>query len=279
MPSADPPDRRRCHICQNRNEQRGRRVTGLNICGKATGRLGHIGAMKCTRHRDLHGAAASLFYEDVEGLQRIGRSGHNRLLWAVVVDWPAVLAGLFARPSTCAASSLMTARMPPGWRSAPAAISAARSHTSSKPARVSNAPKGERGDLAQRESRTGGRYHAALTQGGSRLPGRERTRTAACSRSARAPPWRRSGTARSSPGAPRRRCKHLGSRRRCFDEVDAHRGMLGTLAGKQKRYATHADAPFRTCSAPSTRSSTISRALWRSLTMPAICPHKNEPSS
>ena len=34
----------------------------------------------------------------------------------------------------------MTARMPPGWRSAAAAISAARSHTSSKPARVSNAP-------------------------------------------------------------------------------------------------------------------------------------------
>ena len=55
--------------------------------------------------------------------------------------------------------------------------------------------------------------------------------------------------------------------------------MLGTLTGKQKRYATHADAPFRTCSAPSTRSSTISRALWRSLTMPAICPHKYEPSS
>ena len=55
--------------------------------------------------------------------------------------------------------------------------------------------------------------------------------------------------------------------------------MLGALAGKQKRYATHAHAPFRTCSAPSTRSSTISRALWRSLTMPAICPHKNEPSS
>ena len=73
--------------------------------------------------------------------------------------------------------------------------------------------------------------------------------------------------------------EHLGGRRRCLDQVDAHRGVLGTLAGKQKRYATHAHAPFRTCSAPSTRSSTISRALWRSLTMPAICPHKNEPSS
>ena len=139
--------------------------------------------------------------------------------------------------------------------------------------------KGERGDLAQRESRTGGRHHAALTQSGSRcqvVNEHARLRVLGLRELLL-------GGAPALLAGPRAHLvdngEHLGGRRRCLDQVDAHRGVLGTLASKQKRYATHADAPFRTRSAPSIRSSTISRALWRSLTMPAICPHKNEPSS
>ena len=145
--------------------------------------------------------------------------------------------------------------------------------------RIERPRKGERGDLAQRESRTGGRYHAALTQGGSRC---QVVNEHARLRVLGLRELLLGGTPALLAG-PRAHLvgngEHLGGRRRCLDQVDAHRGVLGTLAGKQKRYATHAHAPFRTCSAPSTRSSTISRALWRSLTMPAICPHKNEPSS
>ena len=139
--------------------------------------------------------------------------------------------------------------------------------------------KAECSDLAQRESRTGGRNHAALAQGdGDSQVVHEHARL-------RVLGLRELllGGAPALLARPRTHLigngEHLGGRRRFLDQVDAHRGVLGTLAGKQKRYATHAHAPFRTCSAPSTRSSTISRALWRSLTMPAICPHKNEPSS
>ena len=139
--------------------------------------------------------------------------------------------------------------------------------------------KGECSDLAQRESRTGGRHHAALAQGdGDSQVVHEHARLRVLG--LRELLFRGAPTLLAGPRAHLiGDCKYLGSRRRCFDEVDAHRGVLGTLTGKQKRYATHADAPFRTCSAPSTRLSTISRALWRSLTMPAICPHKYEPSS
>ena len=62
-------------------------------------------------------------------------------------------------------------------------------------------------------------------------------------------------------------------------EVRAHAGVLGALAGEEERYLTHWFAPARTFSAPFTRSSTISSALWRSFTMPAIWPHRNEPCS
>ena len=145
--------------------------------------------------------------------------------------------------------------------------------------RIERSCKGERGDLAQRESRTGGRRHAALAQCGSRcqvMNEHARLRILGLRELLL-------GGAPALLARPRAHLigngEHLGGRRRCLDQIDAHRGVLGTLAGKQKRYATHAHAPFRTCSAPSTRSSTISRALLRSLTMPAICPHKNEPSS
>ena len=60
--------RRRRHVCHDRNQQRRRRVAGIDICGKATSRLGHIGTMERARHRDLHGATARLFYQDVERL-------------------------------------------------------------------------------------------------------------------------------------------------------------------------------------------------------------------
>ena len=110
--------------------------------------------------------------------------------------------------------------------------------------------KGECSDLAQRESRTGGRHHAALAQGdGDSQVVHEHARL-------RVLGLRELllGGAPALSARPRAHFigngEHLGSRRRCFDEVDAHRGMLGTLTGKQKRYATHADAPFRTCSAP-----------------------------
>ena len=63
------------------------------------------------------------------------------------------------------------------------------------------------------------------------------------------------------------------------DEVRAHAGVLGALAGKEKGYFTHCIAPARTFSAPLTRSSTISSALSRSFTMPAICPHRKLPFS
>ena len=139
--------------------------------------------------------------------------------------------------------------------------------------------KGERGDLAKRKTRTGGRCHAALAQGGSRcqvVNEHARLRVLGLRELLL-------GGAPALLAGPRAHLvgngEHLGGRRRCLDQIDAHSGVLGTLAGKQKRYATHAHAPFRTRSAPSTRPSTISRALWRSLTMPAICPHKNEPSS
>ena len=55
-----------------------------------------------------------------------------------------------------------------------------------------------------------------------------------------------------------------------LDEVGAHAGVLGALAGEEEGYFTHCMAPARTFSAPFTRSSTISSALWRSWTMPAI---------
>ena len=144
-------------------------MTGIDICSKATGRLGHIGAMECTRHRDLHGTTASLFYQDVEGLQRIGRSGHNRLLGTVVVDRPAVLAGLF-----CQALDLRRIEFDDGAHAARMALGSrghqrrALAHELKARSRIECPRKGERGDLAQRESRTGGRHHAALAQGGSR---------------------------------------------------------------------------------------------------------------
>ena len=255
-------------------------MTGLDICRKATGRLGHIGAMECTRHRDLHGATASLFYQDVEGPQRLGRSGNNRLLRAVVIDRPAVLAGLF-----CQALDLRRIEFHDGTHAAGVTLGRhghqcrALTYELKTRSRIECPRKGECSDLAQRESRTGGRHHAALAQGdGDSQVVHEHARL-------RVLGLRELllGGAPALSARPRAHLvgngEHLGSRRRCFDEVDAHRGMLGTLTGKQKRYATHADAPFRTYSAPSTRSSTISRALWRSLTMPAICPHKYEPSS
>ena len=125
--------------------------------------------MECTRHRDLHGPATSLFYQDVEGLQRIGRSGHNRLLGAVVVDRPAVLACLF-----CQALNLRRIELDDGAHAAGVTLSRrghkrrALAHELKARSRIECPRKGERGDLAQRESRTGGRHHAALAQGGSR---------------------------------------------------------------------------------------------------------------
>ena len=255
-------------------------MTGLDIRRQPLSRLGHIGAMECTRHRDLHGPAPSLFYQGVEGLQRIGRSGHNRLLGAVVVDRPTVLAGLF-----CQALDLRRIEFDDGAHAAGVTLSrrghqcCALTYELKTRSRIECPRKGECSDLAQRESRTGGRHHATLAQGnGDSQVVHEHARL-------RVLGLRELllGGAPALLAGPRAHligdCKHLGSRRRCLDEVDAHRGMLGTLTGKQKSYATHADAPFRTRSAPSTRSSTISRALWRSLTMPAICPHKYEPSS
>ena len=53
---------RRRHVCHDRNQQRRRRVAGLDIRRQPLSRLCHIGAMECTRHRDFHSAAASLFY-------------------------------------------------------------------------------------------------------------------------------------------------------------------------------------------------------------------------
>ena len=44
-------------------------------------------------------------------------------------------------------------------------------------------------------------------------------------------------------------------------ERGAHAGVLGTLAGEEEGYATHAAAPLRSASAPPTMSSTIARAL------------------
>ena len=64
-----------------------------------------------------------------------------------------------------------------------------------------------------------------------------------------------------------------------LDEVRAHAGVLGALAGEEKGYLTHCIAPARTFSAPLTRSSTMSSALWRSFTMPATCPHRKLPFS
>ena len=63
------------------------------------------------------------------------------------------------------------------------------------------------------------------------------------------------------------------------DEVRAHAGVLGALAGEEEGYLTHCIAPARTFSAPLTRSSTMSSALSRSFTMPAICPHRKLPFS
>ena len=218
--------------------------------------------MECTRHRDLHGATASLFYQDVELLQRLGRSGHNRLLGAVVVDRPAVLAGLF-----CQVLDLRRIELNDGTHAARMALGrrghqcCALTYELKTRSRIECPRKGECSDLAQRESRTGGRHHAALAQGdGDSQVVHEHARL-------RVLGLRELllGGAPALLAGPRAHLvgngEHLGSRRRCLDEVDAHRGMLGTLTGKQKRYATHADAPFRTCSAPSTRSSTISRAL------------------
>ena len=145
--------------------------------------------------------------------------------------------------------------------------------------RIERPRKGERRDLAQRKSRTGGRHHAALAQGGSRcqvVNEHARLRVLGLRELLLGGAPALLAGSRTHLVGDR---EHLGSCRRCLDEVDTHRGVLGALAGKQKRYATHAHAPFRTCSAPSTRSSTISRALWRSFTMPAICPHRYEPSS
>ena len=155
----------------------------------------------------------------------------------------------------------------------------ALAHELKTSSRIECPRKGECSDLAQRESRTGGRHHAALAQGsGNSEVVNEHARLRVLGL--------RQLLFRGAPAlltGPRAHLvgngEHLGGRRRCLDEVDAHRGVLSALAGKQKRYATHAHAPFKTRSAPSTRSSTISRALWRSLTMPAIWPHKYEPSS
>ena len=125
--------------------------------------------MKCTRHRDFHSAAAGLFYEDVELLQRLGRSGNNRLLRTVVVDRPAVLAGLRSQ-----VLDLRRIEFDDGAHAARMALGSrghqrrALAHELKARSRIERPRKGERGDLAQRESRTGGRYHAALTQGGSR---------------------------------------------------------------------------------------------------------------
>ena len=144
-------------------------MTGLDICSKATCRLGHIGAMECTRHRDLHSATASLFYQDVEGLQRIGRSGHNRLLGTVVVDRPTVLACLF-----CQALNLRRIELDDGAHAAGVTLGRhghqcrALTHELKTRSRIERPRKGECSDLAQRESRTGGRHHAALAQCGSR---------------------------------------------------------------------------------------------------------------
>ena len=60
----------------------------------------------------------------------------------------------------------MTARMPPGVTlSRRGHQCRALTHKLKARSRIERPRKGERGDLAQRESRTGGRHHAALTQG------------------------------------------------------------------------------------------------------------------
>ena len=218
--------------------------------------------MECTRHCDLHGAAARLFYQHVERLQCLGRSGHNRLLGAVVVDRPTVFAG-FCRQVL----DLRRIELDDGAHAAGVTLGrrghqcCTLAHELKTRSRIECPRKGECGDLAQRESCTSGRHHAALAQGGG--DGQvvhEHARLRILSL--------RELLLRGAPAllaGPRAHLigdrEHLGSRRRCLDQVDAHRGMLGTLAGKQKRYAIHADAPFKTHSAPSTRSSTISRAL------------------
>lgn len=80
MPSGGPPDRAPRHICQNRNEQRGRRVTGLQYM-----RQGHrpprpYRGYEMHPTRDLHGAARQPLLLGRRGSAAHRRSGHNRLL-------------------------------------------------------------------------------------------------------------------------------------------------------------------------------------------------------
>ena len=132
------------------------------------------------------------------------------------------------------------------------------------------AGKGERGHLAEREARHHVRRHAARGE-----------RTGAREVGGKDAGLRVDGLRQLLLGAGEallggagahgvRRVKDGARRRLGLDEVRAHAGVLGALAGEEEGYFTHCIAPARTFSAPFTRSSTISSALCRSLTMPAI---------
>lgn len=235
--------------------------------------------MERSRDGDGHRAALGVAHKGVELLECCWRSGNHGLLRAVVVHGPC-FARLLGEPLHRLCIELQDGAHCTGvcLGGSGHELSAVAYELEALGVGV-GAGKGERSHLAEREASNGGRCHAMrFERVGAGEVGGEDTRL---------------GVRRVVElllGALEALGARAGTRgvRRLEDgaggglalgKLHAHAGVLCALAREQECYLTHAGASFRSFSAPFTRSSTISAALWRSCTMPAIWPHMNEPSS